>query len=117
MFAADSHDAAIEQMTVAYRARTRAMLTRGARGANFTDAEIDEFLASPSGQSLAAMTRYTAAGTPGEVLAYLDDFAASARADELIVAHHAQAVDDRVRSVELTGAAVASRRPEASPAR
>jgi hypothetical protein len=83
------------------------MLTRGARGANFTDAEIDAFLASPSGQSLSNMTRYTAVGTPGEVLSYLDAFATSAQADELITAHHAQSLDDRVRSLELTAAAVA----------
>ena len=108
VFAAETHDAAVEQMTVAYRARTRALLTRGARGANFTDAEIDAFLASPSGQSLSAMTRYTAAGTPGEVRSYLDAFAASAQADELITAHHAQSLDDRVRSLELTAEAVAA---------
>ena len=108
VFAAETHDAAVEQMTVSYRARTRALLTRGARGANFTDAEIDAFLASPSGQSLSAMTRYTAAGTPGEVRSYLDAFAASAQADELITAHHAQSLDDRVRSLELTAEAVAA---------
>ena len=108
VFAAETHDAAVEQMTVSYRARTRAMLTRGARGANFTDAEIDAFLASPSGRSLADMTRYTAVGTPDEVRSYLDAFAASAQADELITAHHAQSLDDRVRSLELTAAAAAA---------
>ena len=106
VFAADDHDVAQEQMTKAYRARTRSMLTRGARGANFTDAEIDAFLASPGGASLAAMTRYTAVGTPGQVRDYLVDFAKSAEADELILAHHAASVDDRVRSIELTGAAL-----------
>jgi putative transposase len=108
VFAADDHDAAQRQRTIAYRARTRAMLTRGARGANFTDAEIDEFLSSPSGQGLAGMTRYTAAGTPDEVRDYLVDFAASAQADELIVAHHATEIADRLRSVELTGAALSA---------
>jgi putative transposase len=107
VFAADEHDVAAEQMTTAYRARTRAMLTRGVRGGNFTDAEIDAFLASPNGRSLAGMTRYTAAGTPAEVRDYLQDFATSARADELILAHHAAGVADRVRSVELTGEAMA----------
>ena len=69
---------------------------------NFTDAEIDEFLASPNGAQLANMTRYTAAGTPDEVRDYLTAFAASVRADELILAHHASDVADRVRSIELT---------------
>ena len=113
VFAADTRDAAVEQMTVAYRARTRSMLTRGARGANFTDAEIDAFLASPSGQSLSTMTRYTAAGTPDEVASYLEAFATSAQADELIVAHHAQSLADRTRSIELTASAA---RPQPSPA-
>ena len=107
VFAADDHDEAVQQKAVAYRARTRAMLTRGARGANFTDAEIDEFLASPNGAQLAGMTRYTAVGTPSEVGDYLAAFAETAQADELITAHHASEVDDRVRSVELTGQVVA----------
>jgi putative transposase len=107
VFAAEEHDAAVAQRTVAYRARTRAMLSRGARGMNFTDAEIDEFLASPNGASLAGMTRYTAAGTPGEVRDYLAAFAESVGADELITAHHASEVADRVRSVELTGRVMA----------
>jgi alkanesulfonate monooxygenase SsuD/methylene tetrahydromethanopterin reductase-like flavin-dependent oxidoreductase (luciferase family) len=84
------------------------MLTRGARGANFTDAEIDAFLASPNGAGLAGMTRYTAVGTPGEVRDHLAAFAESAQADELIVAHHASDITDRIRSVELTGAALAA---------
>jgi luciferase family oxidoreductase group 1 len=111
VFAAESHDEAAAQKTIAYRARARAMVTRGAADANFTDAEIDAFLASPNGLQLASMTRYTAVGTPTEVCAYLDDFAASTHADELILAHHATRIDDRVRSVELTGAAVAAAVP------
>jgi luciferase family oxidoreductase group 1 len=106
VFAADDRETAEKQRTVAYRARTRSMLTRGARGANFTDAEIDAFLASPNGAGLAGMTRYTVAGTPDEVRDYLTAFAATAGADELILAHHAGDVTDRVRSVELTGAAM-----------
>ncbi|AGZ44238.1 MsnO8 family LLM class oxidoreductase [Actinoplanes friuliensis] len=106
VFAADDHDVAEQQMKVAYRARTRAMISRGSVGQNFTDAEIDAFLASPNGRQLAAMTKYTATGTPGEVRAYLEDFAASCGADELIVAHYANDVADRVRSVELTGQAM-----------
>ncbi|GIE80747.1 putative luciferase-like protein [Actinoplanes philippinensis] len=106
--AAETHDEAIAQMTAAYRARTRAFIARGAGGRNYTDAEIDAFLASPGGQNLAAMTRYTAVGTPGEVRDYLTEFAATAQADELITAHHAQSLPDRLRSVELTGAAMAA---------
>ncbi|GAB7036711.1 LLM class flavin-dependent oxidoreductase [Catenuloplanes sp. NPDC020197] len=106
VIAADTHEEAEDQKTRAYRNRTRAFITRGSVGQNFTDAEIDAFLASPNGQQLAQMTRYTAVGTPEEVRDYLEAFAASIRADELITAHHAEDVAARTRSVELTGAAM-----------
>src|SRR4029453_4292769 len=66
-FAAEDPDGGGRQMTIAYRARTRAMISRGSVGSNFTDAEIDAFLASPNGRQLAQMTKYTAVGTPDEV--------------------------------------------------
>jgi putative transposase len=106
VFAAADHDDAALQRTIAYRARTRSMLSRGSLGANFTDAEIDAFLASPNGASLASMTQYTAVGTPDEVGDYLSAFAAGIGADELILAHHAADLDDRLRSVELTASAM-----------
>lgn len=111
VFAAENHDAAAAQKATAYRARARAMIRRGAAGAEFSDEEIDAFLASPNGSQLASMTQYTAVGTPTEVRSYLADFAASIGADELILAHHATDIDDRLRSVELTGAAVVAHEP------
>ncbi|WP_330254067.1 LLM class flavin-dependent oxidoreductase [Nocardia sp. NBC_00565] len=111
VFTAENHDAAAVQKATAYRARARAMIRRGATGAEFSDEEIDAFLASPNGNQLASMTKYTAVGTPAEVRSYLADFATSIDADELILAHHATDIDDRLRSVELTGAAVAAHEP------
>jgi len=111
VFAAEDHDAAAEQKAIAYRARARAMIRRGAAGADFADEEIDAFLASPNGSQLSAMTRYTAVGTPAEVRAYLEDFAGSVDADELIVAHHATEIGDRLRSVELTGGVMVASEP------
>ncbi|THV42495.1 LLM class flavin-dependent oxidoreductase [Glycomyces buryatensis] len=102
VFAADSRDEALAQQKVSYRNRARAFIARGAVGRNYTDAEIDAFLASPAGDQLSAMTKYTATGTPDEVHAYLEDLASSIGADELITAHHAIDVADRIRSVELT---------------
>ncbi|MFE2993990.1 LLM class flavin-dependent oxidoreductase [Nocardia sp. NPDC059246] len=109
VFAAEDRAQAEEQKTISYRARTRAFIKRGAAGMDFSDEEIDAFLASPNGRHLARMTTYTAVGTPADVVAYLEDFAAGIQADELITAHHAQNVDDRVRSIELTGAAMEAR--------
>ncbi|WP_327146225.1 LLM class flavin-dependent oxidoreductase [Nocardia sp. NBC_01327] len=111
VFTADDHDQAAEQKTISYRARTRAFIKRSAAGADYTDDEIDAFLASPNGHQLALMTKYTAVGTPAEVVAYLEDFAVGIQADELILAHHAHRIEDRVRSVELTGEAMAAREP------
>jgi putative transposase len=108
VFAADTYEAAAEQRAVAYRARARAMIRRGSGNGEFSDEEIDAFLVSPNGQHLASMTKYTAVGLGEDVRAYLTEFAASIGADELILAHHAAEIDDRVRSVELTGAAVAA---------
>jgi putative transposase len=113
VFAADDHDEAAEQMKISYRARTRAFISRGPLGGNYTDAEIDEFLASPNGHQLASMTRYTAVGTPAEVRDYLEAFAASGQADELITAHSASRPTDRVHSVELTAEALATAAPRA----
>ncbi|HEX2144983.1 MAG TPA: LLM class flavin-dependent oxidoreductase [Glycomyces sp.] len=106
VFAAEDRDEAEAQRRIAYRNRTRAFIKRGQGGSDYTDEEIDAFLESPNGQQLAAMTKYTAAGTPDEVRAFLADFAASARADELITAHPAEQVADRIRSVELTAKAM-----------
>ncbi|MFE3193939.1 LLM class flavin-dependent oxidoreductase [Nocardia sp. NPDC059240] len=109
VFAAEDHETAEAQKVISYRARTRAFIKRGTQGVEFSDEEIDAFLTSPNGRHLAKMTTYTAVGTPAEVVAYLEDFASDIQADELITAHHAQQVEDRVRSVELTGAAMAAR--------
>jgi luciferase family oxidoreductase group 1 len=106
VFAAADHDTAEQQRATAYRERARRLITRRGSGqAEFTDAEIDAFLASPNGRQLAATTRYTAVGTPDEVRSYLTDFAESIGADELITTHHALTIADRVRSLELTATA------------
>ncbi len=57
VFAAADSDEAETQRRVAYRNRARAFISQGPRGRNFTDAEIDAFLASPNGNRLSAMTK------------------------------------------------------------
>ncbi|GAA5169665.1 MULTISPECIES: LLM class flavin-dependent oxidoreductase [Amycolatopsis] len=107
VFTAEDSEEAAEQAKVAYRNRTRNFISRGPGGATLTDAEVDAFLASPGGRQLASMTKYTAKGTPDEVRAYLEKFASDAQADELITVHQAIGIEDRIRSVELTAAAMA----------
>src|SRR5690606_28926465 len=106
VFAAEDREEAEAQRTIAYRNRARAFIKRGQDTGSFTDAQIDAFLASPNGGHLAAMTKYTAVGDGDDVRVFLEEFAASAGADELITAHHAEEIADRVRSVELTARAL-----------
>ncbi|WP_061960841.1 LLM class flavin-dependent oxidoreductase [Demequina flava] len=104
VFAADSADDAQQQFLESRRARVRMMIKRGPSTPDYTDADIDAFLTSPQGAQLADMMRHTAIGTGAEVRAWLEDFAASHGADEIITAHGAKRADARVTSVNLTGA-------------
>ena len=101
--AEDGSDAAAQFETMR-RSRVRWMLSRGPSSPVYSDEQIDAFLMTPDGRSIADMTRYSAVGTPSQVRSYLEDFAATAHADELIVAHQSPVVADRLRSVELTAA-------------
>jgi alkanesulfonate monooxygenase SsuD/methylene tetrahydromethanopterin reductase-like flavin-dependent oxidoreductase (luciferase family) len=47
------------------------------------------------------MLKYSAVGTPGEIRAYLDEFAGRTKADELITVHQTPDVTERLRSVTL----------------
>lgn len=101
VFAAESTRAATAQFQDARRRRVRGMIARNQAGIEYTDQQIDEFLTTPAGANIANMMRHTAIGTGPEVAAFLADFAVTAQADELIVAHGALQVEDRLRSVEL----------------
>lgn len=98
VIAADSRADAEEQLAVVKRARVKALLGRGKQ---WSDEQAQEVLASPAGQSIEAMTRYSAIGTRSEVRAYIKDFAALSRADELITVHPSPTLDARLRSLEL----------------
>jgi luciferase family oxidoreductase group 1 len=106
--AAEDADDAHEQFTTLRRRRVRSMISRGAATPDYTDEDIDYFLTTPQGQGVADMMRYSAVGTPTQVRDFLDEFAATAQADELILAHQSSAIADRLRSVELTAEAMAS---------
>jgi len=101
--AADTKEDAERQLASVRRSRARAIL---GRGASWTDEEADAILASPAGETVATMGRYTATGTDHEVKAYLEDFARHADADELIVVHPTAKRDARLRSLEIAAAAM-----------
>ncbi|MFV0634405.1 LLM class flavin-dependent oxidoreductase [Demequina sp.] len=102
--AASDADEAREQFLAARRWRVRGMLKRGPATPEHSDAEIDAFLASAQGAAMADMMRCTAVGTGADARAWLDDFAASVGAHEVITAHVAIEADARVESVRLTAA-------------
>ena len=103
--AADDTADAQEQFATVRRRFVRSMIGRRAGAPDYADEQIDAFLTSPNGRPIADMLRYTAVGTVAEVGSYLEQFAASVRADEVIVAHHGVDVAARLRSVELTAEA------------
>ncbi|MCU1480859.1 MAG: Alkane 1-monooxygenase [Subtercola sp.] len=106
VIAADDPADAREQLTTTRRARVRGMISRGPAAPEYSDEQIDAFLLTPNGHQLANMMKYSVAGTGDEVRDFLENFAATANADELIVAHQSQHVAERLRSVELTADAM-----------
>ena len=94
-------DTQAEADKLALDARRRRVVSLVGRGQSFTEAEMDLLLDSPAGQQVNTMFRYAAIGTPCVARAYLEEFAKTADADELIVATQ---VTDRtawIRSFEL----------------
>jgi luciferase family oxidoreductase group 1 len=98
VIAADTDEEAQEQLLAVSRARVGLFVGRGQQ---LTDDEADAILQSPQGRQIARMMTYTAAGSPPVVRDHLQEFAAEADADELIVVHAARDVESRLRSVDL----------------
>lgn len=101
---ADTAADAAEQLEAARRLRARALFSR--RDRKLSENDIDAILASPQGQAVDEMLTYNAVGTPGEAGEYLEQFRRIARADELIVVHQSNTVENRLRSVELLAESV-----------
>ncbi len=98
VIAADTRGRAEEQLRAVQRARVRLLL---GKGQPFTDDEADQLLESPAGEQLKQMMTYAAIGTPDDVHAYVAEFVAHARADELMVIHPAPTLEARLRSMAI----------------
>ncbi|MDP8999136.1 MAG: LLM class flavin-dependent oxidoreductase [Myxococcota bacterium] len=98
---ADTTEDANEQFAAVQRWRVKALLGRGAGGERWTDERAQEILDSPAGQSMKAMSLYSAVGTRSEVKGYIARFTRTADADELMVVHPSPALGARMRSIEL----------------
>ncbi len=106
VIAAESAADAQSQFITTRRARVRSLVARGPASPHYSDEQIDAFLTTTEGRNIANMMRYSAIGTPAEVRTFLEDFATSVQADELIIAHQSRDIDDRIRSVEFTAEAM-----------
>ncbi len=98
VIAADTDDEAQQQWETVRRYRIARFV---APGRDLTDDEADAIIASPQGQQVMQMMHYSAIGEPGEVKAYLDEFAELAGVDELITAHSSPTIEQRLHSVDL----------------
>lgn len=102
--AADTEEDAQEQFAQTKRARLMMMLRQSGQipvSQTFDDEELDALLSAPIGAHVASMTTYTGVGTGDQVADYIADFARSADADEVIVAHGSLRTEARLRSVAL----------------
>ncbi len=98
VIAADDAEAAHEQFQEAKRKRLYQFVRTGVR---LSPEQADAILAAPEGAQINNMARYTATGTPDEVVDYLDWFTGHAQADELIVVSSAPDRAAWLRSLEL----------------
>jgi luciferase family oxidoreductase group 1 len=101
--AADTTELAQEQLQQSRRFRAVSLFGRGQA---LTDEQADQLLAQGAAQHVDQMLTYAAVGTPAEVGEYLERFAKTADADELIVAHQAPTTEGRLRSVALVAEAL-----------
>jgi alkanesulfonate monooxygenase SsuD/methylene tetrahydromethanopterin reductase-like flavin-dependent oxidoreductase (luciferase family) len=107
VLAADTTAQAQEQLAISRRVRAVALFGRGQA---LTDEQADALLAQGAAHHVDQMLTYAAVGAPAEVRDYLEAFAKTADADELIVAHQAPTTEGRLRSVTLTAEAMADAR-------
>ena len=103
VLAADTADAAREQLQDIRRIRAVSLHGRrlGVREQDVTDEQADELLAAGVSVQVDHMLTYTAAGTPGDVRDYLNDFLRLTDADELVTVHQVPTAQGRMRSVTL----------------
>ena len=116
VIASDDEADAHLQFATTRRARVRSLIARGPSAIDavpiqYSDDQIDAFLTTSEGRNIASMMRYSAVGTASEVGSFLEDFATSVQADEVIIAHQSGDIDDRLRSVELTASAMKTLQP------
>ena len=97
--AADTEEDAKRQTTVVHRNRVRAFM--GRQGKQLSDDQLDTVVNSYQGRQITDMLRYTAEGTGEQVAEYLENFRATAQADELMISLQAGSHEETGRSMEI----------------
>lgn len=110
IIAADTDEQAFQILEKTKRQRIRQMLERG-RTQPFTEDELDMVMESPAGQQVLRMLTYLAAGTGQRVKDYLEQFVETTGVNELVTVHSAVNHEDRLRSLEVTAAAMGLTQP------
>jgi len=108
--AADDEASAAVQHEGMQRTFARSLMNKSHTAPDFSEAQVDAFRASPSGQQIAQMIKLTAVGTRDDVRSYLEAFTEAAGADELMTIHQTPLLADRIRSIELTAEAMSATR-------
>jgi luciferase family oxidoreductase group 1 len=108
VIAADTTSAAERQLQDIRRRRAVSLYGRqiGVRDLEMSDEQADQLLAAGAAAHVDEMLTYTALGTPRQVQEYLDGFLRRTEADELMVTHQAPSIEDRLRSIVLSGEAL-----------
>jgi len=108
VLAVDDPDDAQTQLRSVRRARAIGLFGRrfGLTSLDASDEQADEILAAGAAAHVDEMLTHTAAGTPGEIRGFLEEFLRLTDADELITVHPAPDADDRLRSLTLLAGAM-----------
>jgi luciferase family oxidoreductase group 1 len=88
------------------RERMRTMLTRTREYREYSDEQLDQYLASDCPKPIANMMECLAVGNGDDVRAYLEDFVEVAHADELILSHRGTSAAERLNSLVVTANAM-----------
>ena len=97
--AAETEEDAKRQTKVVHRNRVRAFM--GRQGKQLSDDQLDTVVNSYQGRQITDMLRYTAEGTGEQVAEYLENFRATAQADELMISLQAGSHEETGRSMEI----------------
>ncbi len=95
---ANDADAARQEARLVTRARVARFL---AGEQSLSETEIDALIETRQGRHVVQMMRYSAIGEPTTVLEYLDNFAADADADELMVVLASRSTESKLQSLNL----------------